>query len=399
MPSSTFMKVLLQCFVSLFLILLLPIQCKQQQPQGQIEFRAKDSSTTETVFEFTNIIVEMTPTSQVYLGARNHLYQLDKNLQMVSEVVTGPVENNIICNCKRPTELTDNINKLLLIDYQNNRIITCGSIEEGLCDLRELGNLQRKLSNFSVSEVTLSQHVAAPGTLSTIGFLVPARDNQVRLYVGSSKTEQDVKSYKSYTSYFTISNRTLPSDNLSKNMFKSSRNSEYVLEMKQNYANQDFRITFIDGFSYSLTGYFIITHPSSIVSEEATETTYISQMCLEDWPALSSYHELPIECNVEGIKYTKAISSRIAEVGIVLVRNLGLSTGGKLHSNKVLFVSFIQSNGRPGSAVCMFPLQTIEKQFASTIKQCVNSNAPPTHVSWIKSKSVLSCRGVSFFHI
>lgn len=398
MAPISFSKMVLPYHILNTFIVFLLVMRLQKTHSDRVEFKAKqDFSSTDAVFEFTNIAIEKRLYSQIYIGARNHLYQLSSDLEMLSNpIITGPVRNNVVCNCKRPTQLTDNINKLLLIDHQNNRIITCGSVEEGLCDLRELGNLQRKLNSQSISDVSPSQHVAAPGNLSTVGFLVPSKKRDVHLYVGSSKTEEDIKNYKGYTNYFTISNRTLPIDNLSEDMFKSGDGSAYKIAMKQQYANRNFRITFIDAFFNEITGYFVMHHPSSVDSDESVETSYISQFCLEDWPSMSSYHELPLECNVKGIKYTKAVASQVAEIGSILQRRLHLSSSGDSHSMKVLFISFVQSNGRPGSAVCMFPLQTIEQLFSSTVRQCLNSQTQPTFVSWIQSTSAPTCYGVSF---
>jgi len=58
----------------------------------------------------------------VYVGAVNHIYQLNSNLSLVVDVRTGPEEDNKDCanfdrttgqlDCNLPTSLTDNYNQV-----------------------------------------------------------------------------------------------------------------------------------------------------------------------------------------------------------------------------------------------------------------------------------------------
>ena len=73
----------------------------------------------------------------VYVGGVNRLYQLSPELDRQVTVETGPREDSPDCpavDClgsvvKRPT---DNINKALVIDYTDARIIACGTLHQGI---------------------------------------------------------------------------------------------------------------------------------------------------------------------------------------------------------------------------------------------------------------------------
>lgn len=65
----------------------------------------------------------------MFVGGRNHLYELSTNLDVVATVKTGPRNDS------------DNINKVLLIDYSTGRLITCGSLFQGVCSVRSLQNI------------------------------------------------------------------------------------------------------------------------------------------------------------------------------------------------------------------------------------------------------------------
>ena len=72
----------------------------------------------------------------VYVGGVNHLYQLSPDLERQVTVVTGPRDDSPECpavDClnsviKRPT---DNVNKALVIDYTDTRLIACGTLFQG----------------------------------------------------------------------------------------------------------------------------------------------------------------------------------------------------------------------------------------------------------------------------
>jgi hypothetical protein len=72
----------------------------------------------------------------VYIGGVNRLYQLSPELERQVTVETGPRDDSPECpvvDClqtvvKRPT---DNINKALVIDYTDTRLISCGTLFQG----------------------------------------------------------------------------------------------------------------------------------------------------------------------------------------------------------------------------------------------------------------------------
>ena len=71
---------------------------------------------------------------RVYIGAVNKLYQLSHDLELTANAITGPKEDSPLCSvlpdCHSNVEkkLTNNVNKALVIDYAESRIIECGSL-------------------------------------------------------------------------------------------------------------------------------------------------------------------------------------------------------------------------------------------------------------------------------
>lgn len=67
-------------------------------------------------------------------------------MDIVATAITGPknVSSDCInakCSPNQARKLTDNVNKVLLIDYATSRLIACGSINQGYCSVVNLQNV------------------------------------------------------------------------------------------------------------------------------------------------------------------------------------------------------------------------------------------------------------------
>lgn len=85
-------------------------------------------------------------TGVLYVGGVDHMYQLTPDLQVMSQVRTGPHLDSPDClppimlqDCPSATP-THNHNKLLLIEAgqgaEPGSLITCGSLYQGICEKR-----------------------------------------------------------------------------------------------------------------------------------------------------------------------------------------------------------------------------------------------------------------------
>jgi plexin A len=137
---------------------------------------------------FSHLTVN-TYTGQVYVGGVNRIYQLSPHLTQEAIAIMGPEEDSSDCsvtkNCpsvvKKPTIY---YNKVLVIDYAQSRLITCGSLFQGVCSTH-------KLDNVSSYETPASESVVANNaTASTVAFIAPGPQKSPKhvLYVGVSYT-------------------------------------------------------------------------------------------------------------------------------------------------------------------------------------------------------------------
>ncbi|MGH0142475.1 UNVERIFIED_CONTAM: hypothetical protein FKN15_013409 [Acipenser sinensis] len=87
-------------------------------------------------------------TGDVFVGALNRIYKLSANLTEQLRHVTGPVADNAKCYpppdvraCAHRLAPSDNVNKLLLVDYAGERLVACGSLWQGVCQFLRLDDL------------------------------------------------------------------------------------------------------------------------------------------------------------------------------------------------------------------------------------------------------------------
>uniref|UniRef100_A0A8D0CTS7 Plexin-A2 n=1 Tax=Sander lucioperca TaxID=283035 RepID=A0A8D0CTS7_SANLU len=138
---------------------------------------------------FNHLTVHQT-TGALYIGAVNRVYKLSGNLTLLVSHDTGPEDDNKACYpplivqpCTEPLVSTNNVNKLLLIDYSQNRLLACGSLYQGVCKLLRLDDLFILVEPSHKKEHYLSS-VNQTGTM--YGVIVPSQGQDGTLFIGTA---------------------------------------------------------------------------------------------------------------------------------------------------------------------------------------------------------------------
>ncbi|XP_061423083.1 plexin-A2-like [Lethenteron reissneri] len=118
-------------------------------------------------------------TGAVYVGGVNRVYRLAGDLRLGRAHETGPARDNRDCYpppmveaCRREPAPTDNVNKLLLLDYAGDRLLACGSVYQGVCQLLKPDDLFKLGEPMHRSEHYLS---SVNDSATMFGFVVPRR--------------------------------------------------------------------------------------------------------------------------------------------------------------------------------------------------------------------------------
>ncbi|XP_077181505.1 plexin-A1 isoform X8 [Paroedura picta] len=345
-----------------------------------------------TDWSLTHLVVH-NKTGKVYIGAVNRIYKLSSNLTLLRTHVTGPVDDNEKCypppsvqSCPHGLVSTNNVNKLLLVDYSGNRLIACGSASQGICQFLRLDDLFKLGEPHHRKEHYLSS-VNESGTMS--GVIIEVQNGQNKLFIG---TPIDGKS-----EYFpTLSSRKLMDSEENAEMFGFVYQDEFVssqLKIPSDTLSKfpTFDIYYIYSFSSEQFVYYLtlqldtqLTSPDS--TGEQFFTSKVVRLCVGD-PKFYSYVEFPIGCVRDGIEYRLIQDAYLSKPGKALAKQLGIS-----EHEDILFTVFSQGQKNrvkppKESVLCLFTLKKIKDKIKERIQSCYRGEGKLS-LPWLLNKEL-----------
>lgn len=225
--------------------------------------------------------------------------------------------------------LIDNYNKVLLIDYTTSRLITCGSVFQGICTVR---NLQ----NASIVEQEIQEAVVANNnTASTVAFIAPGPPSPPVsnvMYVGVTYTGNSP--YRSEIP--AVSSRSLEKGKMFQ--IASSAVTTGTRMFINSYARESYIVNYVYGFHSERFSYFLTTQlKHNFHSTPKEYITKLVRICQED-SNYYSYTEIPVDCISDaqgGTKYNLVRAAYLGKPGADLAENLAITI-----QDDVLFAVF-----------------------------------------------------------
>lgn len=375
------------CFVLQLLFLITILKCSSAM--SVVAKYPLNSQSAECFSDhLLHMAVDKSVGGRVYIGAVNKIIQLEgSNLTVETCVKSGPFADSPQCpanGCPTSppqieTSLTDNYNKILVIDLESRILIACGSIYQGAC-------MKYKMSNVSLPSQFIPMSIAAnTEQASTYAFIGPEHYNNWGhsnvLYVGTTFTKNG--DYRSLVP--AISSRSLYNLNLAENHFKQSS-----LDINVSYRDR-FLVKYIYGFNSSDYAYFVVVQKCSHLPgmEETGYVTRLARVCIDD-ANYDSYTEVTLECMVNEtsnsndlVNYNLAQDLKLSNAGKDLADSLGIDV-----DDQVLVGSFSPSQGitnepSPQSAICAFSMHYIESKFDENIHMCFNGTIKYRNMPYI----------------
>lgn len=267
------------------------------------------------------------------------MYQLSPDLEIVATAITGPKNDSTYCTfleCPANTKrrLTDNVNKVLLIDYSTSRLITCGSVYQGVCTVRNLQNASL------VEQDVMEAVVANNENSSTVAFIAPGPPQPPVtnvMYVGVTYTGNSP--YRSEIP--AVASRSLEKGKMFQ--IASAAVTTGTRIFINSYARESYLVNYVYGFSSERFSYFLTTqlkHNSHSAPKEYI--TKLVRICQED-SNYYSYTEIPVDCISEaqgGTKYNLVRAAYLGKPGSDLAENLGITA-----QDDVLYAVFSEGKG------------------------------------------------------
>ncbi|XP_071156701.1 plexin-A4-like isoform X1 [Mytilus edulis] len=326
-------------------------------------------------------------TNMFYVGAVNRIFKLSKSLELQQQLVTGPEPDNHLCTgsaCDGKTkELTDNYNKILLIESKtngNDRLVVCGSIYQGFCEFRDLQNISKKLSMRMHTKL-----VANSKSDSTVGLIVKQNLNENILFIGASYPISLHCEDEYNKNVFLIIRRDIPALSMRKLTSDDSAFSLYkeasFIEQKPPSALKIFYdkiskyiIDYVSVFSIKEYTYFLSYQPSDLIQNCETNASpkpsqsRISLNCNRD-ALFYSYIDIPLTCG-----NTSTTCYNIVRAGKTIIPGRNLRTQLKVNSEILVAVFENKHSEKTDSAVCIYTIDEIQKKMEFNLKECQKGN-------------------------
>uniref|UniRef100_A0A672SPE3 Plexin B2 n=1 Tax=Sinocyclocheilus grahami TaxID=75366 RepID=A0A672SPE3_SINGR len=297
-----------------------------------------------------NNVVQDPQTSRIYVGAINNIYQLNYDLLKESSAATGPKKDNPHCTPPITAQCTDakdmdNINKLLLVNSANGTLIVCGSLFRGICSLVNLNSVDKQVyySDTKGEKTYVASTEESVAVVGVISYFIEAHNNaNLSIFLVG-------KGYGSSDSSKLISTRLLQEHgemDVFENMVEAStvQASPFV----QRYLH-DFRHAFKDN------GYIYFLFSRTPGTSDSRKITFIARLCENDHHYYS-YTELQLNCSVN----TEQQDNMYNKIQAVYLARPG----------EVLFAVFSADEDGGRSALCMYPLSSINTRLEEVIESC-----------------------------
>ncbi|XP_053632956.2 plexin-B isoform X3 [Cherax quadricarinatus] len=309
----------------------------------------------------------------LYVGGTNRLWALETGtLNLEARVETGPRFDSPWCHAsgcdldnRMKRVLTDNVNKVLVLDPDASTLIMCGSVSQGACE-------KFRTANLSLTPEFLPRSVAANDPeSSTFAFVGPEHYNQwggsSALYVGTTFTT--VGDYRHDVP--AVSTRNLY--DLDYAEFSFSKQSLLRIDVKY---RDHFLVQYVYGFNASDYAYFVTVQKRSHLpgQEESGYISRLARTCITD-ANYDSYTEITLDCQgSDGTSYNLVQDAKLVSSGSDLAINMGIGVG-----EPILIAVFAPSQGhtaspKKASAVCVYSVHDIEAKFNENIHMCFNGS-------------------------
>uniref|UniRef100_A0A182NZN8 Sema domain-containing protein n=1 Tax=Anopheles epiroticus TaxID=199890 RepID=A0A182NZN8_9DIPT len=325
---------------------------------------------------FTHLTYD--PTRRIfYAGATNRVLQLNENLTLLREAITGPKLDSAQCHAAGcPPDVldsveTDNYNKVLLYNRDGDTLIACGSVHQGACEIYYLSG------RFPESSKAIEVALAANDERSTtFAFIGPSRYQSWKkediMYVGTTFT--NVGDYRHDVP--AISSRRL--DDLTYAEF-SIQQSNINIDVKY---RDHFLVNYVYGFNSTEYAYFVLVQKKSHLADEAGYVTRLARICVND-PNYDSYTEVTITCMVNGTDYNILRDAKLAQAGQKLSNDMGIKRDDYLLVAVFSPSKEITDEPQNRSAICMYSLKDIEEVFNENIHSCFNGTIKDRNLGYI----------------
>ena len=309
-------------------------------------------SSPDPSLQFNQIAV-YNVTGDVYVGARERLYQLRPDLTLYQTEIVGS------CKDVYSRDNKENDNKLLVIAPSPvEKLITCGSCD-GYCETRSLINI----SSVTRHEEDVTQKVVITSDVPTVGIVTLGSDRapqgsgtengNLYLFTGRSYSadEHDRMISKHFLTYQSWNRGILYSEQYTE-IYESN------LDLQKN--------SFVQVISHEDYIYYFIQR------ENVTQRSFhAGKVCPNSFDNhLDSYTEIELRCRGSNFAFDSVKAVHVGPAGSKLAESLGINS-----VDDVLYVLFATDATSFSAGLCMYRMSDIQLSFNYAVGGCVQGDS------------------------
>ena len=318
---------------------------------------------------FTNMEVY---DGKIYIGAANNILVLNA-IDLKTE--------KIVSTC---TKECFNINKVLLINEKLEQLITCGTEHGGICEIRNLNNidniLSQSITNYATNYLVVSTNEKRPAC-----FVLSADSNVLFTGVtyGSGIIRMTSGSYDYLAKFHLTENKFMhgDGDRLGLNLHETDV-EDYLVYLKTAFQHQGF-IYFLTNQRYKVG---VSTYSSKLIRVCENDTDFYS------------YTDISLSCTNDNTDYNLIQDISIVEPGGGL--GITLNTNEKIMAATFAVGSDPEHLDGP-SAVCLYSIEEINRKIIEAKKKFITcpSKALPFTERYLPDYRDGRCINTTLIHV
>lgn len=322
-------------------------------------------------------------TKDIFIGGTNNVFQLSENLILISNRSIGPRKDHPHCkpdplNCSLTRTLTDNVVKLLFFVDDNQKLLVCGTLYQGMCEIIKSTNLPQQSLLSVGDESNVRNYVAGRG--SVYAFFAKGISNPT-LYTALSYDSRPPELMP-----YEVSSRKLVAEGLKYHWEYSVEDKDAITGIKiQDRFKKQYIVKYVYGFAYGNFSYFVTTQRVSLESKD-----YHSRLVRvhHNDSKYYSYTEIPLRCEKGSEVFRYATAAYLGQARHQVLKNMPLQ-----NDTMALYVAFMQTepnrdetlNVNKGTSLCVYSVEYIEMEFTKTIQRCFGSDNEVERIRWLQN--------------
>ncbi|XP_078495964.1 hepatocyte growth factor receptor [Ciona intestinalis] len=297
-----------------------------------------------------------------YVGGVDTLYQTSQGMELESKFVYNTKSTAVHNPCNGPDcQNQENVIELLLVDTDNQLVVSCGTANDGMCHHHALNNILHAVA--VTGTYNNSNHIVSLSG-STYGLMAPGPAGSNVFYFGRTIDDNIPYEYQQSVSS-KVWNSELNGFHLTENT--TTQHSKLVSHITVHKTHaRNYKIQYKYGFSYNGFTYFV-TNQNKNINAPRLQIRLV-RVCQRD-EAFYSYSEIKLLCKGTRAKskFSYVLDAHLTKISTDWITRKRLDPNVSNHT--FLFI-LAKDEHKQATSLCSYSMDDIELEFKKSITDC-----------------------------